>query len=189
MESTSGASLLRSFSPAALQQWREFIEQYQHGDFPRGAPPPIPSVVVDALAAPLATSSTPPSPSYLKNALGRPETAEQLLEFYCLNHYLPSPVSSDEARRKAIIKRYGLDDVGRLASIDEVASLGRMFFKDTTVIVTAVLEEVVLLLGSSAPEGTGIDWGAALRDLDQSLRCVSQEERREGGRFVGAELG
>lgn len=91
-----------------------------------------------------------------------------------------------------MIKRYGLDgkqlsvppprrpktdlgarlaDSNRLASIDEIADLGRLYFKGTTVIVTAVLEDVVFLLGQArSGEDDKMDWAGALRDLDQSLR-------------------
>ena len=63
-----------------------------------------------------------------------------------------------------------LDDTNRLASIDEIADLGRIYFKNTTVIVTAVLEDVVILLGQAALPTDSFDWGGALRHLDQSLR-------------------
>lgn len=113
-----------------------------------------------------------------------------MLEFFRIHRYLPSPVSEDEAKRRAIIRRYGLDgkslqrhrrssaklrsplrtDTNRLASIDSIADLGRLYYKNVTVIVTAVLEDCVLLLGQAAIDEDKMDWGGALRDLDQSLR-------------------
>lgn len=37
-------------------------------------------------------------------------------------------------------------------------------------IVTAVLEDVVILLGQAALPSDSFDWGGALKNLDQSLR-------------------
>ncbi|ORY73259.1 hypothetical protein BCR35DRAFT_307281 [Leucosporidium creatinivorum] len=168
---TAPSTLSQQFTADALAEWAVFLAQYQAGAFPRDAPPPIPAAISLLLASPSAASDNNgvAAPSWLNNRWARPETPEELLEFFRIHRYLPSPVSEDEAKRRAIIRRYGLDDTNRLASIDSIADLGRLYYKNVTVIVTAVLEDTVLLLGQAAVEDDKMDWGGALRDLDQSL--------------------
>lgn len=106
--------------PDALAEWERFCNNYADGKYEHARPPTPPAVIRAVLHAEQ-TSDLASSPSYLKNQYGRPETPAELLEFYRRNGHFHAPVPSNnrEARRAAVIRRYGLDDYKRQGFINE----------------------------------------------------------------------
>lgn len=94
---------------------------------------------------------------------------------------------SREAQRQLkeiLVLRYGLDSWQQQDSVDEIARIARAIWHET-VLVTAVLGDQVVLLGSALMEGDNVDWTvavqklspvAALRGVDGSAAPVSPRQ-------------
>ncbi|GAA5821483.1 hypothetical protein JCM11251_004644 [Rhodosporidiobolus azoricus] len=154
----------RQFSWTALSEWKKWLARNRKGDR---------SIAVDGLPQSVqavldgeAGEAPSAEPSYARNNLGMPETPEQVLEYFCLQGFLPPQPSAFEKQRVALIRCYGLDDPKTAQALDDLCSLARAFFPpEITVVVTAVDETATFLAGMSRAPHDEVDWAKALETL------------------------
>ncbi|KAI5476549.1 sensor histidine kinase/response regulator [Pseudohyphozyma bogoriensis] len=69
-----------------------------------------------------------------------------LLEFYRTNGYLPAPsYEKAETDRLATIRKYGLDDPARMASVDRICRAAQRYFKCPVLLITLTFKESLVL--------------------------------------------
>ncbi|GAA5907357.1 hypothetical protein JCM6882_002815 [Rhodosporidiobolus microsporus] len=156
----------RSWSWQELSAWRSWLARNRRGErcgidqLPAGVRAILDGAAREAPAA---------EPSYAGNHLGMPETPEQVLEYFCLQGFLPPQPSAFEKQRVTLIRRYGLDDPKTVQALDDLCSLARAFFPpEITVVVTAVDESTTFLAGMSRAPHDDVDWAGALEQLPAS---------------------
>ncbi|GAA6000133.1 hypothetical protein JCM10207_007872, partial [Rhodosporidiobolus poonsookiae] len=154
----------RLFSPEVLEEWRRWLQSNQRDAeqiTERVLPQALRLVLDSPPVAPL-----PEKPTWVNNLMARPESPEQILEYFALQGFLPAQPHVYEKARTEIVHRFALDDAQTVGAVDDICALARTFFaEDVSVVSTSVTDTLTFLTGLSRAKSDAVDWAKALETL------------------------
>ncbi|GJN87299.1 hypothetical protein Rhopal_000247-T1 [Rhodotorula paludigena] len=174
----------RDFGWSEISQWKGWLARNSRGEV-SGDADDIPEAVRRILEQQPDPQRLSADPSYARNYLGRPETPEEILEYFARNGFLPPAPSPTEEDRIKLVRKYALDDPATVSAVSDVCALARAFFPDdVTVVSTAVTEDLTFLTGISRGPHDDKDWAKLLETLEASWCMCRHGLAAEDDQFV-----
>ncbi|GAA6026245.1 hypothetical protein JCM10207_000232, partial [Rhodosporidiobolus poonsookiae] len=151
----------RLFSLEVLEEWRRWLQLGPEATDQLGVPQAVQVVLESPTVAPL-----PDKPTWFNEMAARPQTPEQILEYFALRGFLPAQPHVYEKARTAVVHRFALGDAQTVGVVDEICALGRTFFSDDVSVVSiAITDSLTFLTGLAQADCDPVDWAKALETI------------------------